>query len=101
MTVATEIYYSGVHPYTLKPTFAPKTKQEKEDQHRFFFWYKNENKAWIKDKLRSAGKPELAERLLGQHAMKDSPKKPHHQPKKEIQNKKEIPKWLADRRKGK
>ncbi|MBK9593796.1 MAG: YgiQ family radical SAM protein [Crocinitomicaceae bacterium] len=70
MTVATEIYYSGVHPYTLKPTFAPKSKQQKEDQHRFFFWYKNENKAWIKDKLKATGKPELAERLLGKEISK-------------------------------
>jgi len=96
MTVATEIYYSGVHPYTLKPTFVPKSKQEKEDQHRFFFWYKNENKQWIKDKLKGAGKPELAERLLGVHAMKDSPKK-SFRGKQENQNKKEIPKWLENK----
>ena len=43
MTVATVIYYAGVHPYTLKPVFAPKSKQEKMDQHRFFFWYKNKS----------------------------------------------------------
>jgi uncharacterized radical SAM protein YgiQ len=130
MTVATEIYYSGVHPYTLKPTFAPKSKQQKEDQHRFFFWYKNENKAWIKDKLKSAGKPELAERLLGKENSKrafgeaqrirdfdsksQNPKgqnsKSHNtssnsgnrrdQSTKQESSKKEMPKWLAEKRRN-
>lgn len=97
MTVATEIYFTGVHPYTLKPTFVPKSKQEKEDQHRFFFWYKNENKAWIKDKLKNAGKPELAVRLLGVHAMKENSKK-SSSPKKSREEKRELPKWLAEKR---
>ena len=54
-----------MHPYTLKPTFVPKSKKEKADQHRFFFWHKPENRQWITDKLRNAGKPELAEKLVG------------------------------------
>ena len=52
MTVATVSYYSGFHPYTLKPVFVPKTKEEKQDQHKFFFWYKSENVKWIKSKLK-------------------------------------------------
>ena len=62
MTVATVSYYSGYHPYTLKPVFTAKSKEEKKDQHRFFFWYKPENKNWIKSKL--VEKPELASALL-------------------------------------
>ncbi|TCI92686.1 YgiQ family radical SAM protein [Tenacibaculum sp. M341] len=64
MTVATVIYYSGYHPYTLKPTKTPKTKQEKLDQHKFFFWYKKENRKWIKDKLTSVGRTDLLKKLL-------------------------------------
>jgi len=64
MTVATVIYYSGYHPYTLKPTKTPKTKKEKEDQHKFFFWYKKENKQWIKDKLTAVGRGDLLKKLL-------------------------------------
>ena len=75
MTVATVIYYAGVHPYTLKPTFAPKTKKEKQDQHRFFFWYKPENKQWVKDKLINAGKRDLLERLTGQGGGRGQQKK--------------------------
>jgi uncharacterized radical SAM protein YgiQ len=64
MTVATVIYYSGYHPYTLKPTKTPKTKQEKEDQHRFFFWYKKENQQWIRNTLNKVGRSDLLQKLL-------------------------------------
>lgn len=40
MTVATEIYYSGYHPYTLEPVFTARTKEEKLAQRQYFFWYK-------------------------------------------------------------
>lgn len=56
MTLATVIYYSGYDPYTLKPVFVAKSKQEKLDQQRFFFWYKPENRAWVKSTLRKIGK---------------------------------------------
>ncbi|MDX1349382.1 MAG: YgiQ family radical SAM protein [Putridiphycobacter sp.] len=85
MTVATVIYYSGVHPYTLKPTFVPKSAEDKADQHRFFFWHKPENKQWINDKLQSVGRPDLAEKLVGKVSKKNGHK--------------DIPKWLAEKRK--
>ena len=64
MTVATVIYYSGYHPYTLQEVKTPKTRQEKLDQHKFFFWYKRENQQWIKDKLAKVGRTDLLKRLL-------------------------------------
>lgn len=87
MTVATVIYYAGVHPYTLKPTFAPKTKQEKQDQHRFFFWYKKENKQWVKDKLINAGKRDLLARLTGEGTSDKG-------------GSKEMPNWLKEKRRS-
>jgi len=64
MTVATVIYYSGYHPYTLQPTRTPKTKKEKDEQHRFFFWYKKENKDWIRKTLNKVGRTDLLNVLL-------------------------------------
>ena len=64
MTLATEIYYSGYDPYTLKPVFVAKTKQEKLDQQRFFFWYKPENRQYVKNALRKIGKSAWIERLF-------------------------------------
>ena len=92
MTVAEVIYYTGVHPYTLKPIKTAKTPEEKKNQHRFFFWYKRENQQWIKDRLNKAKRPELIEQLLGpqkpQQPSASGPKKP-------------MPKWLEERRKKK
>ena len=65
MTVATVMYYSGYHPYTLKQYYTPKSKTEKTNQHRFFFWYKRENQNWIRKRLNDAKRPDLLKRLLG------------------------------------
>lgn len=64
MTVATIIYYTGLHPYTLRPVYTAKTPKQKKNQHLFFFWYKRENYAVIRDKLSNMGRPDLAEKLL-------------------------------------
>ena len=65
MTLATEIYYSGYDPYTLKPVFVAKNKDEKLAQQRFFFWYKPENRQWVKQTLRKMGKADWIKRLYG------------------------------------
>ena len=39
MTLATEIFYSGIHPCTLQKIECARTKQEKQAQYRHFFWY--------------------------------------------------------------
>ncbi|MEP5256340.1 YgiQ family radical SAM protein [Winogradskyella rapida] len=76
MTVATVIYYSGYHPYTLKKVNTPKTRKEKEEQHRFFFWYKDENKAWIKKTLNKVGRQDLLNVLLPEKTEKWRKNKP-------------------------
>ncbi len=65
MTVATVIYYTGIHPYTLRPIYTAKTSKEKKKQHQFFFWYKKENQKQIRDKLISMDRPDLVQKLLG------------------------------------
>ena len=64
MTVATVIYYTGLHPYTLKPVYTAKSKKEKRNQHLFFFWHKRENHQIIRDKLKSIGREDLIEKLI-------------------------------------
>ena len=64
MTVATVIYYTGLHPYTLKPIYTAKSKKEKKNQHLFFFWHKRENHQIIRDKLKSIGREDLIEKLI-------------------------------------
>lgn len=65
MTVATEAWYSGVHPYTLKPIFSAKTPREKLKQRQFFFWYKPEEQRNIIQSLKQMGREDLVDRLYG------------------------------------
>ncbi len=64
MTLATEIYYSGYHPYTMKEFRTARSVQEKKEQSLFFFWYKKENQGWIEKVLTSLGRLDLLTRLL-------------------------------------
>ena len=116
MTVATVIYYAGVHPYTLRPVFTAKTREQKQNQNKFFFWYKKENRAWIKSRLTKANRPDLIEQLIGEerknpHQQKGGKKKVYNQvsantgnaskgKSRRTQAKKEMPKWLQERRKN-
>lgn len=75
MTVAEVIYYSGVHPYTLQPIKTAKTREEKQNQNMYFFWYKAEYKDWIRNRLTYLKRPDLAQRLLGFRNNKTSWKK--------------------------
>ena len=55
MTLSTTIYYSGIDPYTMKPVYTAKTKDEKLEQRKFFFWYKPEFRRQIDAELRQMG----------------------------------------------
>lgn len=63
MTVATEAWYTGYHPYTLEPIFSAKTQREKLAQRQFFFWYKPEERKNIINELRRIGRGDLIDKL--------------------------------------
>lgn len=65
MTVATEAWYTGFHPYTLEPVFSARTPREKLAQRQFFFWYKPEERKNIVNELRRMGRPDLIDELYG------------------------------------
>lgn len=65
MTLSTEIYYTGIHPYTLEKVWTPRNPQEKLDQRKFFFWYKPEYKKQIINDLRKMGRNDLIKTLFG------------------------------------
>ena len=64
MTLATEIYYSGYHPYTLEAVFTAKTKEEKLEQRKFFFWYKPEYRNGIIRDLQKMKRADLQKKLF-------------------------------------
>lgn len=63
MTVSTEAWYTGFHPYTLEEVFSAKSPKEKLAQRQFFFWYKPEEQQSILKELRRIGRPDLINRL--------------------------------------
>ncbi len=63
MTLATEIYYTGYHPYTMEKVYTARTEKEKLSQRQFFFWYKPEAKQEIIASLRRCGREDLVKRL--------------------------------------
>lgn len=65
MTVATEAWYTGYHPYTLQPIFSAKTQREKLAQRMFFFWYKPEERRSIIQELKRIGRSDLIDKLYG------------------------------------
>lgn len=65
MTVATETWYTGYHPYTLEPVFSAKTQKEKLAQRMFFFWYKAEERRAIIQELKRIGRNDLIDKLYG------------------------------------
>ncbi len=65
MTLATVIYYSGYHPYTLEKIYTAKTSDQKLAQRKFFFWYKNEFRKELITELRRMNRPDL-EKILFQ-----------------------------------
>ena len=78
MTVATEIYYTGFHPYTGEKVFTPRSEKEKLAQRQFFFWYKPEERGAIINELRRMKRPDLIQALFGNKS-KDFK---HHKSKK-------------------
>lgn len=59
MTVSTETWYTGIHPYTLQKVYSAKSPKEKLAQRQFFFWYKNEERKNIIRELKRIGRNDL------------------------------------------
>jgi uncharacterized radical SAM protein YgiQ len=64
MTLATEIYYSGYHPYTLEKVFTAITPEEKLAQRQYFFWYDRTYRIPITNSLRRLHRPDLVAQLF-------------------------------------
>ena len=64
MTLSTEIYYTGIHPYTGERVFTATTPEEKQNQRKYFFWYDKTYRADIERSLRRLHRPELIARLF-------------------------------------
>lgn len=72
MTVSTEMWYTGYHPYTLEKVYCARSMQEKLRQRLFFFWYKPEEKSTIIQELMRMGRRDLLNKLYDKSAAYES-----------------------------
>ena len=63
MTMATEMYYTGINPETGDKIFCARNMREKEEQRLFFFWYKSDEQKRIKALLKKMGRNDLLRKL--------------------------------------
>lgn len=81
MTVATEIYATGVHPYDGAEVYVARSPEDKQEQRSFFFWYKPEMRAALRKSMRRLGLGGIAARLLdGRRKTEDVTPPPHITP---------------------
>ncbi|MDH6359232.1 putative radical SAM protein YgiQ [Parabacteroides sp. PF5-9] len=64
MTLASEIYYTGYHPYTLEKMYTARTKEQKLNQRQFFFWYQPDFRRSITQSLQRMNRKDLINRLF-------------------------------------
>jgi uncharacterized radical SAM protein YgiQ len=43
MTLATTMFYTGLNPYTMEPVFVARSKEEKQKQNSYFFFWKKKS----------------------------------------------------------
>lgn len=71
MTLATEMYYTGIDPYTGDRVYTARTAEQKLSQRKYFFWYKREYEDDIRRSLTRMNRKDLIRALYG-----DKPYKP-------------------------
>jgi uncharacterized radical SAM protein YgiQ len=64
MTLSTEIFYTGINPYTMKQVFTARTDRDKQAQRQFFFWYDPSQRQRLIAELRRIGRPDLISKLF-------------------------------------
>lgn len=70
MTLATEIYYTGIHPYTGETVYTVTDPVHKQAQRKYFFWYKPEYRADITRSLHRLHRPDILAKLYGHQRRK-------------------------------
>ncbi len=63
MTVSTEIYYSGIHPYTGEKVYCAVRPEEKLAQRKYFFWYDKTYRDDIVKSLQKMHRPDIIHKL--------------------------------------
>ncbi len=76
MTLATEIYYTGIHPYTGEKIFCATRPEEKLAQRQYFFWYDKTYRPQIIKSLQRLHRSDLIAELFPRSFANPVPGKP-------------------------
>ena len=63
MTMATEMYYTGINPETNESIYCARSMRDKEAQRMFFFWYKPEERRRLRETLKRIGRNDLIKKM--------------------------------------
>ncbi len=86
MTLATEIYYTGINPYTGEKVYTARNAEQKLAQRKYFFWYKRECEDDLRRSLLKMHRADLLRQLYG-----DRPSTPLQQQAKQTPQKRRLP----------
>ena len=64
MTLSTEIYYTGIHPYTGERVYTATTRDQKLAQRKYFFWYDRAYRLEITQSLKRLRRLDLLRKLF-------------------------------------
>lgn len=79
MTLATEIYYTGIHPYTGEKVYCATAREEKLAQRQYFFWYDRNYRNGIIQSLHSIHRSDLIAALFNHGGARHNSKKSFNQ----------------------
>ena len=83
MTLSTEIYYTGINPYTGERVFTATRPEEKLAQRRYFFWYDRTYRAEIISSLQRLHRTDLIRALFPGQPFGNTATRPSTTPKKD------------------
>ncbi|MBR2637315.1 MAG: YgiQ family radical SAM protein [Bacteroidaceae bacterium] len=63
MTMATEMYYTGINPETKEKVYCARSMRDKEAQRMFFFWYKPEERNRLRETLKRMKRNDLIKKM--------------------------------------
>lgn len=75
MTVSTEIYYTGIHPYTGNKIFTARTPEQKQAQRSYFFWYDPKYSNDLRHRITRMHRPDLLQKLFGKNSYSNKSKR--------------------------
>lgn len=63
MTLSTVMYFTELNPYTMEKVYVPKSREERENQNMYFFWYTPDARKKIERRLLKLGRADIIAKM--------------------------------------